>query len=166
VGCGKNPLRALIEKLETKSQKLTDWFYADELAVAAPIAEHDDAGDFREQGIVLTQADVVARLKARSALPHQDGAAVYQFAAESFDAQPLSVGIAPVFRTSQTFFMCHIKPMPESPGLCQNLVHLHLRVVLPVTDGPLILLLALELEHQDFGAASMGGDGALHTRFA
>jgi len=58
--------------------------------------------------------DVVARLKARSALPHQDGAAVYQFAAESFDAQPLSVGIAPVFRTSQTFFMCHI-------DLCQNL---------------------------------------------
>src|ERR1700732_504382 len=33
--------------------------------------------------------------------------------------------------------------------LCQNLVHLHLRIILPVTDGSLILLLAFELEHQD-----------------
>src|SRR5437588_5936750 len=57
-------------------------------------------------------------------------------------------------------FLCAIS------NLCQNLVHLHLRVVLPVTDGPLVLLFALELEHQDFGAAPMGCDGALHARFA
>jgi hypothetical protein len=113
VGCGKNPLRALNEKLETKNQKLADRLYADELAVPAAVAKHDDAGDFREQGIVLAQADVVAWLKTSTALPHQDGAARYQFAAESFDAQALRVGIAPIFRTSQTFFMCHI-------DLCQN----------------------------------------------
>src|SRR6266853_1526795 len=57
-------------------------------------------------------------------------------------------------------FLCAIS------DLCQNLVHLHLRVVLPVTDGSLILLLALELEHQNLVATAMGGDGALHARLA
>src|SRR5580693_1952009 len=46
--------------------------------------------------------------------------------------------------------------------LCQNLAHLHLRVVLPVSDGSLVLLLAFEFEHDHFVAASMPGDGALH----
>src|SRR5579864_8946448 len=57
-------------------------------------------------------------------------------------------------------FLCAIS------NLCQNLVHLHLRVILPVTDGSFILLLALELEHQNFVTASMGGDSAFHARFA
>src|SRR5271169_1768723 len=47
--------------------------------------------------------------------------------------------------------------------LCQNLAHLHLRVVLPVADGPLVLFLALELEHNHFVAPSVPCDGALHA---
>src|SRR5580693_4439359 len=50
--------------------------------------------------------------------------------------------------------------------LCQNLAHLHLRVVLPVSDGPLVLFLALKLEDDHFVAASMAGDGALHFSVA
>src|SRR5271168_3265657 len=49
--------------------------------------------------------------------------------------------------------------------LCQNLAHLHLRVVLPVTDGPLVLLFALELEDNHFIASPVAGDGALHASF-
>src|SRR5271155_346119 len=49
--------------------------------------------------------------------------------------------------------------------LCQNLAHLHLRVVLPVSDGPLVLLLALELEDNHFIASPVAGDGALHASF-
>src|ERR1700686_277312 len=55
-------------------------------------------------------------------------------------------------------FLCAIS------DLCQDLVPLHLRVILPVTDGSFVLLLALELEHQNLGAASMSGNGALHAR--
>src|ERR1035441_9652992 len=47
--------------------------------------------------------------------------------------------------------------------LCQNLADLHLRVVLPVADGPLVLFLALELEYNHFVAAAMACDGALHA---
>src|SRR5579863_3299983 len=46
--------------------------------------------------------------------------------------------------------------------LCQNLAHLHLRVVLPVADGPLVLFLALEFEHNHFVAAALTSDSALH----
>src|ERR1017187_752879 len=47
--------------------------------------------------------------------------------------------------------------------LCQNLAHFDLRVVLPVADGPLVLFLALELEHNHFVTAAMACDGALHA---
>src|ERR1700693_6049861 len=47
--------------------------------------------------------------------------------------------------------------------LCQNLAHLNLRVVLPVADGPLVLLLALEFEDNHLVAAAMPCDGALHA---
>src|SRR5579871_2850700 len=53
-------------------------------------------------------------------------------------------------------FLCAIS------RLCQNLAHLHLRVVLPVSDGALVLLFALELEHHHFIAAAVTCDGALH----
>src|SRR5258708_1554012 len=50
--------------------------------------------------------------------------------------------------------------------LCQDLAHLHLRVVLPVADGPLVLFLALEFEDDHFGAAPMACNGARHASFA
>src|SRR5689334_21002231 len=57
-------------------------------------------------------------------------------------------------------FLCAIS------RLRQNLAHGHPRKVLPVADGPLVLFLALELEHDHLIAAPVAGDGALHFRFA
>src|SRR5579862_5945859 len=93
-------LQTLARTIQNSENWLTDWFDADELAGTAAIAKHDDAGDFGEQRIVFAQADIVAGLEGAAALAHQDGSAGYQFTAESFDAQALSIGIAPVFRTS------------------------------------------------------------------
>src|SRR5476649_1047447 len=50
--------------------------------------------------------------------------------------------------------------------LCQDLAHLHLRIVLPVADGSLVLFLALELEHDHLVAPAMTGDGAFDASFA
>ena len=66
----------------------------------AAIAEFDDAGDFREQRVVLADADVDAGLDAGAALAHDDGAAGNQLAAESLHAQALRIRIAPVFGTA------------------------------------------------------------------
>src|SRR6516164_5365814 len=59
-----------------------------------------------------------------------------------------------------------------SPFLCairhlhHNLAHLHLRVGLAMSDGFLVLLLALELEDDDFGRAVVGNDGGLDADIA
>src|SRR6266704_6178681 len=69
----------------------------DETAHAAAIAEFDHAGHFGEQRVILAPADVFARLQARAALPHDDGAAGHQLPAENLHAEALRVGIAPIF---------------------------------------------------------------------
>src|ERR1700722_4689740 len=72
----------------------------DELAHASAIAELDRAGDGRKQRVVLTQADVFARLVTGAALAHDDGSTGDEFAGEHFDAEPLGIGVAAVFRTA------------------------------------------------------------------
>src|SRR5262249_39856012 len=102
-------------------------------------------------------SDVFAGLDTRSALPHDDGTAGHQLPAKHFHAQTLRVRIAPVFGTAKTFFMCHAL-------LLDDLVDRDARVVLAMSDGALVLLFALELEHQHFVAASLLRNGALHPR--
>src|SRR5580693_6767007 len=70
--------------------------YADELAVRALIFEAHYAGDGGEKAIVLRSADVPAGLVTGAALANQNAAAGDQLAAETLDAQPLSVRIASV----------------------------------------------------------------------
>lgn len=75
-------------------------FHLDEAAQVPAIAEFDDAGDFREERVVFAKADIQAGLKAGAALPHDDGTAGNELAAEDFNAEPLGVGIAAVFGTT------------------------------------------------------------------
>src|SRR5262249_32197174 len=79
----------------------------DELPLASTIAEVNHAGDFREQRVVLAETDVLAGFDASAALANDNRSAGDQLAAKGLHAQPLRVGIAPVFRTAKTFFMCH-----------------------------------------------------------
>src|SRR6185312_15459398 len=71
-----------------------------ELSHAAAVFEFHHARDLREEGIVFAPADIRTRLDLGAALPHDDRTARNQLSAEHFHAQPLRVGIAPVFRTA------------------------------------------------------------------
>src|SRR4051794_23237053 len=57
-------------------------------------------------------------------------------------------------------FLCAIRY--SCPALGQDLRHLNLRVVLPVADGALVLLLALKLENNGFIAAALALNGGHH----
>src|SRR5713101_11170 len=71
----------------------------DEFAHPSAIPELDHAGDFGEQGIVLAPTDVGARRQFGATLAEDDAAAGYQRAAEDLHAEPLRIGIAPIFGT-------------------------------------------------------------------
>src|SRR5580704_1490482 len=65
--------------------------HADEPPVAALILKFHDAGNQREQGVVLTLADIHASLMLGAALPHQNRARIDELSAKPLDAQPLPV---------------------------------------------------------------------------
>src|ERR1700690_1873017 len=96
--------------------------------MASAAAELDDYGDLGRQGVILAQADMGAGLDARTPLPDNDRSAGHQLPAESLHAEALRVRIAPIFRTAQTFFMCHdcipfgVAPLRLS-RLSNDLVH-------------------------------------------
>src|SRR5690348_13875616 len=74
--------------------------HADELAHPPAIVKLNHAGDLGEQRVVLAPAYILARLEPGAALPHDDGAAGNQLAAEHLHAEALRIGIAPVFGTA------------------------------------------------------------------
>src|ERR1035437_7503644 len=80
---------------------------ADALAVVAEMREGHGAVGESEQGVVATQADVLARVDPRSALTHDDGAARDLLATEALHAQALGVAVAAVAGTTPAFFVCH-----------------------------------------------------------
>ena len=65
-----------------------------------PRSLNSPAGNFRKQRVVFAPANVFAGLERRAALAHNDGTARDQLAAEYLHAEPLRVGIAPVFGTA------------------------------------------------------------------
>src|SRR6185437_2432962 len=100
------PVRLRI-KMVASGQFVWEWemrlfrrFDADELAETAAIAKLDHARDLREQRVVLAQSDVLSGFDTRAALADDDRTAGDQLSAERFHAKPLSIGIAPVFRTA------------------------------------------------------------------
>jgi hypothetical protein len=56
-------------------------------ALRAFFGKVDAPGDFGEQGVIATDADVVTRVHARAALTHDDAAGGDEFTAKSFNAQ-------------------------------------------------------------------------------
>src|SRR5205085_10599909 len=80
---------------------------ADEFAAPPFLFKLHHAGDEREERVVRTEADVVARLELGAALAHEKLAARHHLPAEPLDAQSLSIRIAPIARTAYAFLMCH-----------------------------------------------------------
>jgi hypothetical protein len=61
----------------------------------------------RKQGVILSAAHIQARLQRCPTLPHQNRSARHCLAAKPLHAQSLRVRVAPIFRRSKPFFMCH-----------------------------------------------------------
>src|SRR5438552_13608050 len=79
--------------------------FAAELAVA----ERDATVGKREQGVILADADVVARVPFRAALAHDDVAGAHGLAAELLHAEALALAVAAVAGRAACFLMCHVE---------------------------------------------------------
>jgi hypothetical protein len=60
------------------------------------VEELDAPRDFGEERVVFAATNVQPRLNPRAALADDDGAARYQLSAESLEAKPLRVRVAPI----------------------------------------------------------------------
>src|SRR6267378_4917032 len=66
------------------------------------------AGDEREERVVLTDADVLARQQARAPLADEDGPRLDLRAGEFLHAEPLAGGVATVACGACALFVCHL----------------------------------------------------------
>src|SRR3954469_12085703 len=81
---------------------------------ATLVTELHCARDQREQRVVATAADVVARVEVGAALADEDLAGVDLLAAVTLDPEPLGVGVTPVARGRRAFLVCHGCALPRS----------------------------------------------------
>jgi len=68
---------------------LFNWLDRYKSAGAAFIFKPHDAGNFREQRVILADADIQAGLEFRSTLADENRSSGHQFAAKTLDAEPL-----------------------------------------------------------------------------
>mgnify|MGYP006883611496 CR=1 FL=1 len=80
---------------------------------ALALAELDGAGGQGEQGVVATDANVLAGVELGAALADDDGACVHGAAAEDLDAQALGVGITTVAAGALSLLVCHNDTSPR-----------------------------------------------------
>jgi len=77
-------------------ERLARRVHADELSSVALVLELHKAFDQSEQSIVLSAADIIARLPLRSTLTSQNIAAKDMLAAKFLKTKPLSIRVAAV----------------------------------------------------------------------
>src|SRR5687767_8477259 len=85
----------------------------DVLAVQLAVAKRDGAGGQRKQGVILADADILARIIFGAALAHDDVAGEDRLAAELLHAKPLALGVAAVAGRAACFLMCHDCTLPS-----------------------------------------------------
>src|SRR5450631_2048909 len=105
------------------SRKIVPWRVSDRLSdrfgdnrrlddvdgLAATLgAELHRTGNEREQRVIATTANAVARVEVRATLANDDLACVDDLAAETLDAKKLGVRVAPVARRRCSLFVCHV----------------------------------------------------------
>src|SRR5215470_14886657 len=96
----------------------------------AVVLETDDAVHEREQGVVLGETHVLARLPLRAVLAEDDRPAANLLAAEALDPEPLGVAVAPVPARALPFLVRHLLYLPsfcwgDDGGLGLDLVDPH-----------------------------------------
>jgi len=77
----------------------------DDLLIATAVGEDYLAVGEREQRVVFTHADVLARVELRAALAHDDVAGRDRLTAVQLHAEPLALRIATVARGAEAFFV-------------------------------------------------------------
>src|SRR5947208_11856715 len=80
-----------------------------EFAAKLAVAERDAAVRKRKQGMILAQADVVARVPLGAALAHDDVAGEDRLSAELLHAEALALTVAAVAGRAACFLMCHVE---------------------------------------------------------
>src|ERR1700722_13999282 len=83
-------------------------------AVVRPALELHLPVDQREDRVVATQANVVARLPLGAALAEDDVAGDHRLTTELFDAEQPPRGITTVARRATCFFVCHARLLLRS----------------------------------------------------
>jgi len=82
------------------------------LAILTPTLEADTTGLEREQRIVLAATDVCAGVNLCAALANQNVPREDELPVGAFRTKSFGLGIATVFGTTYTFFMCHFNCPP------------------------------------------------------
>src|SRR5205085_9481938 len=83
--------------------------HRDVLAGLLAVVESDAAGGKREQGVILADADIDARVDPGPALAHDDVAADHFLAAELLHAEATARAVATVAGGTACLFMCHLE---------------------------------------------------------
>ena len=86
---------------------LFHWLDRNESSGCAFVFKLHNAGDLREERVVLADADVQAWFEPRAALANEDRAAGDELAGKALHSKPLRVAVATVARAALTFFMSH-----------------------------------------------------------
>src|SRR5215210_6051923 len=81
----------------------------DVLATKLAVSKRDLSVGKRKQGVILAQADVVARVPLGAALTHDDVAGANGLAAELLHAEALALTVAAVAGRAACFLMCHVE---------------------------------------------------------
>jgi hypothetical protein len=81
---------------------------ADDFLSLAEFLEIYNPVNFREQGVVSTEADVRSRLKPCAALAHKDAPGRNHFTAETLHSKTLCIAIPAVAGTANSLFVSHI----------------------------------------------------------
>lgn len=80
---------------------------ADFSSFLSGLFEFDRTSNEGKKGMVLAQADVVARADAGSPLPDQNSAGRNLLTTVSLDAQALGLAVTPAARAAASLLMCH-----------------------------------------------------------
>src|ERR1700689_1638667 len=126
-------------------------------ATAVP-SELDLAGYQREERVVVTTTDTLARVEVRATLPDDDLARVEELAAEALHAKPLRVGVTAVAAGRRALLVCHfccpLRLLRLGLGL-GDAGDPDLGVLLPVTLTALVAGLVPVVDHVDL--RTLGG---------
>jgi hypothetical protein len=151
----KSPGRRGFDAIEVIS---LSWGHIDGVLVQSTLdGEGNLSVNQRKQGVVLTDANIDARMELGATLANNDAPCVNHFATELLDTQHFGLRVAPVSRRAAAFFLCHF-PLLLVSCLTGDRADLQFSEILPMTLALLVVLATAHLEDAHFVVPTMGQD--------